>query len=173
MKGVPFVNSRYTKGALISWKMSKRVRGLDPWAKPPHLRIVESIHLPHPPFPPGMRLIKLKQFFLQKALLSFSIAIRQVSLPPLVNTWYLPVLSKDLQHPRLFGWRMVWKSLIIRPRPIREEKAQSQSCTFLNVQEHHAGNYTCKAANAMGSGVSRNALLSLTGKPDSAKSKLY
>ena len=44
---------------------------------------------------------------------------------------------------------------------------------ILNVQEHHAGNYTCKAANAMGSGVSRNALLSLTGKPDSAKSKLY
>ena len=44
---------------------------------------------------------------------------------------------------------------------------------ILNVQEHHAGNYTCKAANAMGSGVSRDALLSLTGKPDSAKSKLF
>ena len=44
---------------------------------------------------------------------------------------------------------------------------------ILDVQEHHAGNYACKAANAMGSGVSRNALLSLTGKSDSAKSKLY
>lgn len=40
---------------------------------------------------------------------------------------------------------------------------------ILDVQEHHAGNYACKAANAMGSDVSRNALLSLTGKPDSAK----
>ena len=42
----------------------------------------------------------------------------------------------------------------------------------LDVQEHHAVNYACKAANAMGSGISRNALLSLTGKPDSTKSKL-
>ena len=154
-------------------KNVKKGKGVGPLGEASPFKNCWEYPPPPPPFPPGMRLIKLKQFFLQKALLSFSIAIRQVSLPPLVNTWYLPVLSKDLQHPRLFGWRMVWKSLIIRPRPIREEKAQSQSCTFLNVQEHHAGNYTCKAANAMGSGVSRNALLSLTGKPDSAKSKLY
>ena len=44
---------------------------------------------------------------------------------------------------------------------------------IINVQEHHAGNYACKAANAMRNSVSRNALLSLTGKPDSTKSKLY
>ena len=68
-------------------KNVKKGKGLDPGARPPHLRIVESIHLyPPPPFPPGMRLIKLKQFFPQKALSSFSIAIQQVSLPPLVNT---------------------------------------------------------------------------------------
>ena len=67
-------------------KNVKKGKGLDPWARPPHLRIVESIHLPPPPFPPGMRLIKLKQFFPQKALSSLSIATRQVSLPPLVNT---------------------------------------------------------------------------------------
>ena len=65
-------------------KNVKKGKGLDPWAEPPHLKIVESIHLP--PLPPGMRLIKLKQFFPQKALSSLSIATRQVSLPPLVNT---------------------------------------------------------------------------------------
>ena len=68
-------------------KNVKKGKGLDPWAEPPNLKIVDSIHLPPPPpLSPGMRLIKLNQFFPQKALSSLSIATRQVSLPPLVNT---------------------------------------------------------------------------------------
>ena len=55
----------------------------------------------------------------------------------------------------------------------QERESTITELHILNVQEHHACKYTCKAANAMGNGVSRNALLSLTGKPDSAKSKLY
>ena len=27
-------------------KNVKKVKGVDPWAEPPHLKIVESIHLP-------------------------------------------------------------------------------------------------------------------------------
>ena len=40
MKGVPFVNRRYTKGVPFPWKMVyKRVKGLDLGAEPPHIKI--------------------------------------------------------------------------------------------------------------------------------------
>ena len=40
MKGVPFVNRRYTRGVPFSWKMVyKRVRGLELGAEPPRINI--------------------------------------------------------------------------------------------------------------------------------------
>ena len=44
-------------------KNVKKVKGLDPWAEPPHLKIVESIHLPPPPAPPRDATNKIETIF--------------------------------------------------------------------------------------------------------------
>ena len=42
MKGVPFVNKRYTKGIPFCSEMVEKGKGLDLWAEPPHAKSLLS-----------------------------------------------------------------------------------------------------------------------------------
>ena len=154
-------------------KNVKKGKGLDPWARPPHLRIVESIHLPPPPLPPRDATNKIETIFPpESTVIFFYRHPANLAASPGEHVIFTCAVEGS-PAPSIIWLKNGLKVVDNRAKTYQGRESTISELHILNVQEHHAGNYICKAANAMGSGVSRNALLSLTGKPDSAKSKLY
>ena len=152
-------------------KNVKKVKGLDPWAEPLHLRIVESIHLS--PAPPRDATNKIETIFpLESTVISFYRHHASLAASPGEHVIFACAVEGS-SAPSIIWLRNGLKVVDNKAQTYQGRESTISELHILNVQEHHAGNYTCKAANAMGSGVSKNALLSLPGKPDSAKSKLY
>ena len=146
---------------------------MDPWAKPPHLRIVESIHLPPPPLPPRDATNKIETIFHpESTVIFFYRHPASLAASPGEHVIFTCAVEGS-PAPSIIWLKNGLKVVDNKAKTYQGRESTISELHILNVQEHHAGNYICKAANAMGSGVSGNALLSLTGKPDSAKSKLY
>ena len=152
-------------------KNVKKGKGLDPWAEPPHLKIVESIHLP--PAPPRDATNKIETIFPPESTVFFFYRHpASLAASPGEHVIFTCAVEGS-PAPSIIWLKNGLKVVDNRAKTYQGRESTISELHILNVQEHHVGNYTCKAANAMGSGVSRNALLSLTGKPDSTKSKLY
>ena len=148
---------------------------MDPWAEPPRLKIVESIHLSPPPLPLPLRdaTNKIETIFpSESTVISFYRHPASLAASPGEHVIFTCAVEGS-PAPSIIWLRNGLKVVDDKAKTYQGKESTISELHILNVQEHHAGNYTCKAANAMGSGVSRNALLSLTGKPDSAKSKFY
>ena len=149
--------------------------------EPPHLKIVESIHLPppssilppNPPPPPRDATDRIETIFPpESTIISFYRHSASLAASPGEHVIFTCAVEGS-PAPSIIWLKNGLKVVDDKAKTYQGRESKISELHILNVQEHPAGNYTCKAANAMGSGVSRNALLSSTGKPDSAKSKLY
>ena len=151
--------------------MSKRVRGWTSGRGLPIKKIVESI--PPPPRPGGDATNKTETIFPPvSTVISFYRHPGSLAASPGDHVIFTCAVEGS-PAPSITWLKNGLKVVDYKAKSYQGRESAISELHIIDVQEHHAGNYACKAANAMRNSVSRNALLSLTGKPDSTKSKLY
>ena len=164
----------YERGTYFVKNAVKKGKGLDLGAEPP---VQKFVKIPPPPHHPlrGDATNRIETIFPPEAesnVISFYRHPASLAASPGDHVIFTCAVEGS-PAPSIIWLKDGLKVVDDKAKNYQGRESTISELHILDVQQHHAGNYACKAANAMGSGVSRNALLSLTGKPDSAKSKLY